>query len=32
MIRASALAGFWTAPPKPPEWRSIGGPVTSIWV
>ena len=31
MIWASALAGFWTAPPKPPEWRSTAVPTTSIW-
>ncbi len=32
MILASAFAGFWTAPPKPPEWRSTGEPTMSICV
>ena len=32
MMRASAMAGFWTLPPQVPECRSTSGPVTSIWV
>ena len=31
MIWARALAGFWTTPPNPPEWRSTAVPTTSIW-
>ncbi len=30
-MRVRALAGFWTMPPKLPEWRSWRGPVTSTW-
>ena len=31
MMRASAVAGFTTAPPYIPECRSPAGPCTSIW-
>ncbi len=30
-ICASTIAGFATAPPNEPEWRSVFVPRTSIW-